>query len=140
MKQIENRVRPLIGGFLFMALFGLFGTPSAPIAEMLPGIGGDALASCQQSGYMWDAPSDIDCDGIPDGSDECPADPANSCADACYTDGFNSAFIGGIAVTLTVAGIALSATGVGAPVGFGLGLVGGILGAAAYAASFFNDC
>lgn len=140
MKHIENRAKALVGGFLFMALFGLFGTPSAPMAEVLPGIGGDALASCQQSGYMWEAPSDIDCDGIPDGNDECPADPTNSCNDACYTEGFNSAFGGGIAVTLTLAGIALAATGVGAPVGFGLGLVGGILGTAAYIGSVLNEC
>ena len=83
----KSRYRPLLGAFLYMALFGLFGAPSAPFAEVLTATGGDAMAD--NCGYMLDCfslPGDSDGDGIPDAFDACPFDPTNRCNDGYDND------------------------------------------------------
>ena len=77
----DGRRRPLLGAFLFMAVFGLFGTPSAPLSDVLPTTG---LALAGDCAYMMDCfpmPGDTDGDGIWDIIDPCPFDPNNNCND-----------------------------------------------------------
>jgi hypothetical protein len=78
----RSRAKPLRGAFLFMAVFALFGAPSAPMVGLIPTVGGDALACGDTYMNAGGNPSnDMDCDGTPDNVDPCPNDPSNMCKD-----------------------------------------------------------
>lgn len=66
----QRRRRPLLGGFLFMALFALVGAPSAPVTGMIPTVGGYAIAEpCEVRGW------DEDCEPEPGPEPEPPEPP-----------------------------------------------------------------
>ena len=77
----RSRFRPLLGGFLFMALFGLVGAPSAPISGFVPTVGGAAMADPCDEGWGWE-----DCE--PPTPVEEPPDPPQ---EDCRGDGYDCA-------------------------------------------------
>ena len=65
------KLKPLLGGFLFMALFGLVGWPSTPITELVPTVGGHAMADPCDDGWGWD---DCQPDEPPEPEEEPPVE------------------------------------------------------------------
>ena len=74
--------RPLVGGFLFMMLFGLFGAPTAPVAGIVPTVGGYAVAEPCDA-WSWDE----DCEPQPEPEPEPEPEPPGP-REPCRGDGY----------------------------------------------------
>ena len=116
----------------------LFGLPSSPGVDLLPGVGGIAHAMCGGQ-YAGDGmgpptPPDTDCDGIRDSLDACPTEAGlrenNGCPpdlDSCHQLGIASLAVG--TYSATVGAIAVfSLFGGPNPVSGLLGIVAGVGG------------
>ena len=131
---------------MFMAVFGLFGAPSSPMAGPVPTVGGCALAYCMIGGAGPGDPSakpDSDCDGIADSADRCPNDSTNECSDLLSCDRAE----GLVTVLSTVAtiwgahSVAFTLVPGGQAPGVALGIAAVLLGVSAFAIGvIYSDC
>ena len=109
----NSRIRPLVGGFVFMAVYALLGAPPAYAQSC-----GSMDFYCHQ---------DTDNDGFPDDVDQCPNEPGtdNGCPRNTFCEGANYVAFAAGSVAF-VAGLAASGV-VSAPVALPTAVLAGLV-------------
>lgn len=136
----NQRLKPLLGGFIYMAILALFTMPSTSVLELAPTVGGNAFADCGGGSYMDAAPQDSDCDGSPDYIDPCPYDSSDSCnnpppGNTCNTLSLALGVWGGMVGTSAIV-IGLFGGPGGVALGAGMGIAAGVAGIASVGLGF----